>query len=248
MRTGSVQRTMIPAHLSKGACANLKNFSSLATSWILLLAAGMIFAGAPLKPARAQQAASPATAHADTSAYVPHKLKIPGVRNAGESTPELLRGAQPTEEGFASLAKLGVQIVVDLRKGDRQSEREEVTRLGMKYVSIPWYCMRPDDAVVAEFLELLQKNPGGKVFVHCREGIDRTGMLIAAYRMTAEGRTAAQAMAEMRTYGFSFTHHLTCPGLAGYEESFPTTFASHPAFQKLRVATPPLPRPSPDQR
>lgn len=228
--------------------SNMKFFIDSIPLSILLLAAVIIFVGALAKPVPAQQAASAATARADPAAYIPHKLKIPGVLNAGEATPYLLRGAQPTEEGFASLAKLGVAIVVDLREGDQQSEREEVTRLGMKYVSIPWYCMRPNDDVVAEFLELLEKNLGAKVFVHCREGIDRTGMLIAAYRMTAEGRTAAQAMQEMQSFGFSFTHHIMCPGLAGYEENFPAAFASHPAFQNLRVSTPPLPHPSPEKR
>lgn len=208
----------------------------------------MIFAGAASKTALAQQATSAAAVHADATAYIPRKLTIPGVGNAGEAAPELLRGAQPNDGGFANLAKMGVAIVVDLREGDRQSEREEVTKLGMKYVSIPWYCMRPNDAVVAEFLQLLRENPGEKVFVHCREGIDRTGMMIAAYRMTAGGRTAAQAMEEMQTYGFSFTHHVLCLGLAGYEESFPTAFATHPAFQKLRTSPPRLPQPSSDQR
>lgn len=226
----------------------MKNFTAANASSLFLLAAGIIFAGAAAKPAPAQQTASAATTRAGTTAYIPHKLKIPGVPNAGAATPELLRGAQPTEEGFASLAKLGVAIVVDLREGDQQSERDQVTRLGMKYVSIPWYCMRPNDAVVAQFLELLAKNPGEKIFVHCHEGIDRTGMMIAAYRMTAEGRTAAQAMQEMQAFGFSFTHHVMCPGLASYEENFPMAFASHPAFQKLRVSAPPLPHPPTDQR
>ncbi|MGH9758260.1 MAG: fused DSP-PTPase phosphatase/NAD kinase-like protein, partial [Candidatus Acidiferrales bacterium] len=123
----------------------MKNFANSTASSILLLAAGMLFFGVASRPARAQQAASATTARADASADVPHKLSIPGVPNAGQATPELLRGAQPTEEGFANLAKMGVAIVVDLREGDQQSEREEVTRLGMKYVSIPWYCMRPND-------------------------------------------------------------------------------------------------------
>src|SRR6202049_2787880 len=46
----------------------------------------------------------------------------------GEITPALYRGGQPNEHGFEALAKMGVQIVVDLR-GDRDNEREEVTRL-----------------------------------------------------------------------------------------------------------------------
>lgn len=213
------------------------------------LAAGILFFGATALPARAQKTAGDgATApRAGASADLPYKLSIPGVPNAGEATPELLRGAQPTEEGFANLARMGVAIVVDLREGDQQAEREEVTRLGMKYVSIPWYCMRPNDTVVADFLELLAKNPGEKVFVHCREGIDRTGMLVAAYRMAEEKRTAAEAMQEMQIFGFTFTHHVLCLGLAGYEENFPAAFASHPAFQKLRASSVALARPSPER-
>lgn len=226
----------------------MKNFIHSIASLLLLLAAGIILAGTLASPAPAQQTSRAVNARADSAAYLPRKLEIPGVPNAGEVTPELLRGAQPTEAGFANLEKMGVGIVVDLREGDQQSERERVTRLGMKYVSIPWYCMRPNDTVVAEFLELLAKNPGQKVFVHCHEGIDRTGMMIAAYRMADEGRTAAQAMQEMRTFGFSFSHHVLCLGLAGYEENFPSAFASHPAFQKLRASTPPLPHPPTDQR
>ncbi|MGH9725822.1 MAG: protein-tyrosine phosphatase family protein, partial [Candidatus Acidiferrales bacterium] len=87
-----------------------------------------------------------------------------------------------------------------------------------------------------------------KVFVHCREGIDRTGMLVAAYRMAREKRTAARAMQEMQAFGFTFTHHVMCPGLAGYEENFPAAFASHPAFQKLRDSNSSLPRPSSERR
>lgn len=214
----------------------MKNFFTPKVSSIFPLAAAILFFAAAPQPARAQQTSGTAMARPNISGNFPRKLIISGVGNAGEATPQLFRGAQPTAEGFANLAKMGVSIVVDLRGGDQQSEREEVTRLGMKFVSIPWYCMFPKDEVVAEFLELLKDNPGEKVFVHCREGIDRTGMMVAAYRMAEEGRTAEQAMQEMQAFGFSFLHHVTCPGLAGYEENFPAAFAGHPAFQGLRAS------------
>src|ERR1700692_5151449 len=51
----------------------------------------------------------------------------------GEVTPMLYRGGQPKERGFEALAKMGFQIVVDLR-GDRDNEREAVPRLGMQYI------------------------------------------------------------------------------------------------------------------
>ena len=100
----------------------------------------------------------------------------------GEVTPTLYRGGQPKKQGFEALAKMGFQIVVDLR-GDRDSEREEVTRLGMQYVAMSWKCSFPKDSIFADFITLIRSNPRKRIFVHCRVGDDRTGMMVAAYRM-----------------------------------------------------------------
>ena len=152
----------------------------------------------------------------------------------GEVTSTLYRGGQPKEHGFEALAKMGFQIVIDLR-GDRDSEREEVTRLGMQYVSMSWQCSFPKDSIFAEFLTLIRTNPGKKIFVHCRVGDDRTGMMVAAYRMAEEGWSAERAKKEMTSFGFSLVHrHLICPRLADYEEEFPKRFATKPEFEKLR--------------
>jgi protein tyrosine/serine phosphatase len=154
----------------------------------------------------------------------------------GEVTPTLYRGGQPKEHGFEALAKMGFQIVVDLR-GDRDSEREEVTRLGMQYISMAWQCSFPKDSIFADFITLIRTNPDKKIFVHCRVGDDRTGMMVAAYRMAEEGWSAERAKKEMTTFGFSIVHrHLICPRLADYEEDFPKRFATKPEFEKLRPA------------
>jgi tyrosine-protein phosphatase SIW14 len=154
--------------------------------------------------------------------------------NFGEVSTTIYRGGQPSKTGFHMLSKMGVNIVVDLR-GNRESERKIVTRLGMQYVAMPWRCSFPKDRVFAEFLTLLRKNPGKKVFVHCRLGDDRTGMMIASYRMAEEGWSAERAEKEMEKFGFSFTHRrLICPGLSSYEEDFPHRFKTGPAFRDLR--------------
>ena len=171
-----------------------------------------------------------------------HRLKLKGVANAAQVTPRLYRGAQPTTEGFETLANQGINIVVDLR-GSRDSERERVNKLGMQYVAIPWHCPFPHDDVFASFLTLLRQNPTRKVFVHCRLGDDRAGMTIAAYRMAEQGWTAKEAMHEMEAYGFSSSHHLICPGLSSYEASFPRRFLTDPVFSNLR--SPALPTQQP---
>jgi len=129
---------------------------------------------------------------------------------------------------------MGVGIVVDTRGNRTKSEGREVRRLGMRYVAIPWHCPFPHDEAFAKFLRLLRENPDKKVFVHCRLGDDRTGMMIAAYRMADEDWTADEAMREMRKFGFSETHHLICPTLASYEEHFPERLRTNPLFRGVR--------------
>jgi protein-tyrosine phosphatase len=128
---------------------------------------------------------------------------------------------------------MGVNIVVDLHANDA-SEEKEVRRLGLQYVAIPWHCPWPRDEIFARFLRLLHENKGKKVFVHCRLGDDRTGMMVAAYRMAEEGWTADEAMIEMKSFGFTRAHHFLCPGLASYEKEFPERLRNNPVFGEVR--------------
>lgn len=170
------------------------------------------------------------------------KRTIKGVGNFGEVTPNLFRGAQPSQEGFEALAKMGIEIVVDA-SGDRTDlEAQEVGKLGMQYVEIKWHCPFPNDDIFVRFLKVLQENPSKKVFVHCRLGEDRTGMMVAAYRMAAQGWTADDAMQEMHRFGFSASHHIFCPGLASYEKSFPKHLEKNPAFEGLHPSTQSAPK------
>jgi protein tyrosine phosphatase (PTP) superfamily phosphohydrolase (DUF442 family) len=182
-----------------------------------------------------------AGARAPVSGDVPHaiakKIRVRGVANFGEVTPTLYRGAQPSKLGFENLSKMGVGIVVDLREGDELKwEEKNVTALGMKFVAIPWHCRSPQDDYFAKFLTVLRDNPDKKVFVHCHVGVDRTGMMIASYRIAEQGWTSGEALREMKAFGFSSFHQLMCYGLGSYEQRFPTVVSSSPAFQTWRVA------------
>jgi len=159
--------------------------------------------------------------------------RLKGIPDFVEVTPHFYRGGQPSRTGFETLREMGVHLVVDLR-GNRESERKEVTRLGMEYVAIPWHCPFPHDVTFARFLKLMRANAKRKVFVHCRLGDDRVGMMVAAYRMAEQGWSSEHAMEEMKASGFTKAHHLLCPGLASYEKHFPEHYRTNPAFASLR--------------
>lgn len=168
------------------------------------------------------------------------KLTAPGITNFGEVTPHLFRGAQPTAEGFQTLQKKGIEVVVDLRRNGISREQAAVTDLDMQFVSIPSRCEVPQDLPWARFLQVMRDNRGTKVFVHCELGKDRTGMAVAAYRMAEEGWSTDEALQEMKLFGFSSGHHALCPGLAPYERGFPERLKNNPAFRGLQRQRPDL--------
>ena len=165
---------------------------------------------------------------------VGRKLNEKGVKNFGEVTPTLYRGGLVNPAGIKALKKLGMQVIVDTHAND-ETEAKTVEGLGMKYVAIPWHCPWPHDEVFAKFLKVVQENKGKKIFVHCRLGDDRTGMMVAAYRMADEGWTADEAMTEMKSFGFTRSHHVICPSLASYEKHFPEHLKENPMFEGVKT-------------
>lgn len=131
---------------------------------------------------------------------------IEGVGNFQKVDDHVYRGAQPSREGFSNLSKLGIQTVIDLREpGDRSAtERKWVTGAGMQYISVPMYGMAtPSNESVVRVLGLLEDRGIGPVFVHCKRGADRTGGVIACYRVEHDHWQNDRALAEARSMGMS---------------------------------------------
>jgi len=129
-----------------------------------------------------------------------------GVGNFQKVDDHVYRGAQPTEQGFKDLATLGIKTIVDLREpGDRSRTEEKIVRAaGMEYVSVPMYGMEtPSNEKVVKVLALLEDATTGPVFVHCKRGADRTGAVIACYRMEHDRWKNDQALAEAKSMGMS---------------------------------------------
>jgi protein tyrosine/serine phosphatase len=130
-----------------------------------------------------------------------------GLPNFHKVDDHVYRGAQPTPEGFNSLSKLGIKTVLDLR-GPEHSEAAEkkiVEADGMRYVGIPMRGMTtPTDKQISDALKLLNDPASGSVFVHCRRGADRTGVVIACYRISHDHWDTARAQDEANNFGMGF--------------------------------------------
>ncbi len=138
---------------------------------------------------------------------------LPGVPGFAKVSDVLYRGAQPTREGFVELEKLGVRSVINLRS--LHSDRELLEGSGLKYFHVsfkPWHMEEED---VVRFLRIVTDVENQPVFVHCALGLDRTGTMVAVYRMYVEGWTAEEAIGEMEEMGF----HEAWENMRGYLRS-----------------------------
>lgn len=114
------------------------------------------------------------------------------------------RGAQPKSGGLKLLKQLGIKTVVSLRDDDARAKQEEAgARMAeLQYFNLPFERWgRPQDKEMEQVLSIINNPANQPVFVHCKHGADRTGVVIAVYRITHDGWTSQQAKAEAKRYG-----------------------------------------------
>lgn len=127
------------------------------------------------------------------------------IRNFYQVEPYLFRGGQPVKEGFMALSGLGVKTVVCLRWGKKviAAEKAAVESLGMNFISMPLnYWNLPKQETIDQFLGMVDDAERHPIYVHCLHGSDRTGILLAIFRMFRQGWTFEQAYQEMKRFGF----------------------------------------------
>lgn len=94
--------------------------------------------------------------------------------------------------------------------GSKQLLRQEAEEMGFDYVCIPLsYFGFPKQHQIEEFFSIVNSPHRQPVFLHCKHGADRTGMMVAFYRMTYDKWPVGAAYAEMEENGFHklFVYH-----------------------------------------
>lgn len=143
---------------------------------------------------------------ADISAQHPaawaQPIALPGVPNLHKVSDTLFRSAQPDAAGMQNLKKLGVETIVNLRAF--HSDRDEIGMTGLGYEHIYMKAWHPEEEDVIRFLQIVTNPKRTPVLVHCQHGADRTGMMVAIYRIAVQGWSKEEAAREMTEGGFGF--------------------------------------------
>jgi tyrosine-protein phosphatase SIW14 len=124
-----------------------------------------------------------------------------GLPNFAQVSTNLYRGAQPEAAGFDALARMGVQTVINLR---RLHDDDLRPGLPLRELRVPMRAEDPELADVKTFLRLATTPTNLPAFVHCRRGADRTGLMVASYRVVVQGWDKPRALEEMKSGGYAF--------------------------------------------
>jgi len=158
---------------------------------------------------------------------------------------QLYRGGRPRPTAYPKLVEVGIRTIIDLEERESAGkEKGEIDRFNqglppgrkIQFISLP---IDPPEIEVTgisqgkmKALFELMRDAQKPVFLHCYHGKDRTGAVVAVYRMLMEQKSFADAYLEAYHYGFSRKDH----GLS-------QTIDRYKSRKKLLS----LPRPKPDK-
>lgn len=130
------------------------------------------------------------------------KVNLAGLPNLHRVTDNIYRCAQPTAAGMRNAEKMGIKTVISLRAF--HTDKDEIDSTKMKRERISFNTWHPEEEDVVEFLKIVTNTNGGPYLVHCLHGADRTGTMIAIYRMAVQGWAKDDAIQEMTKGDFGY--------------------------------------------
>ncbi len=132
------------------------------------------------------------------------KLKEEAV-NFHEVVPGIYRSGLIPEKAAPLLREAGIKTVISF-DDDREraaAEEERLKHLGIEVIPMPWSGWEyPKDETIQKAISLIENPELRPVLVHCKHGQERTGVVVACWRISHKGWSADQAYQEMKSYGF----------------------------------------------
>ncbi|MDD4816632.1 MAG: tyrosine-protein phosphatase [Victivallaceae bacterium] len=156
---------------------------------LCLLAAAAAFSVLPTSGCAGSGVSSSAAAAAD-------KTVVPAV--AVDLENGVYRSAQPSREDFERLAAAGFKSVLNLRR--HHGDGDLLKGLPLTEYRLRLNAGEMTETDIVDALRIVRDAPK-PLLIHCRHGVDRTGAVVAAYRVVFQNRSGDEAVAEMLRFG-----------------------------------------------
>ena len=154
----------------------------------------------------------PALTPAAQSAIFSRVVKAPsmGTENFKMVHDTLYRGGYPDEAAMKIAVQIGIKTIVNFQGGGGPfedpgiaKEKATATKLGITFINLKVpFTVEPPKAMLDQLFSTLTSKTSQPCYVHCTHGRDRTGTMVAAYRIKYDGLGNAAALTEMESFGF----------------------------------------------
>jgi tyrosine-protein phosphatase SIW14 len=135
------------------------------------------------------------------------------LENLHQVSPEVYRSGQPSARDLKQLVEqLGIKSVLCLR--DFHNDDNEADGLSLALYRVEMEADDVEPEKVARAMRIIKDAPK-PILIHCWHGSDRTGLVVAAYRMTFQNWSANDAVDELTNGGFGY-HQKLFPGIADW--------------------------------
>lgn len=137
------------------------------------------------------------------------KIEAKHFKNLYKVDNDLYRSEQPSKKGFKDTEVMGVKTVLNLRRLWNNTKKAKNFNFNLVNLPLKAKLLNEDDIVKA--LSIIQ-NSEKPVLVHCWHGSDRTGAVVAAYRIVFNNWSKEDAIAEFKIKDLGY-HYRMYPNL-----------------------------------
>lgn len=128
--------------------------------------------------------------------------RVEDISYVAKVTHSLYRGSFPGDDGVPYLRGLGVRTIINLNGHNDTKYMNQVKNNGMRYEFLPLKATSaPTQEQVARFFHIITDVSAYPIYVHCLFGVDRTGTMVALFRIREQGWRNVDALAEMIYFG-----------------------------------------------
>jgi protein tyrosine/serine phosphatase len=129
------------------------------------------------------------------------KIKGTTLTNFYQLNDSIYRSEQPDSKAFQNIERLGIKTILNLRSDRSDTILLRLTKLN--YRQIKMVTKDFSDLEIIEALRIIRNSPK-PLLIHCKHGADRTGVVVAMYRIIFENWSRQNAIDELKHGGYGF--------------------------------------------
>ena len=139
---------------------------------------------------------------------------------------DIYRSEQPNLKQIVLLDKIGIKTIINLRLW--HSDRDKIANTGISEV---WINLRAGNITDKKIIQILKtiKNSPKPILIHCWHGSDRTGVVIAMYRLVFQNWSKRQVIDELMQPEFGH-HYNIYPNIQNYIKNVDVEQIHHAVF------------------